>query len=101
MLGVVVRRLLWHESLFRADGITGVDAGWRRVIGGLEALVSVKPIAAMITRLEEWIPTGATAVNFEQLSLMGPLCRLGLFGREWVSVSHLILGYCGDEVRSH
>ncbi|KAJ2929740.1 hypothetical protein H1R20_g7339, partial [Candolleomyces eurysporus] len=87
ILGPVVRGLLSHESLFRTDGLAGADAGWRGVIGGLEALVSVKPIAAMITRLDEWIPTDATAVTFESVSLMGPLCRLGLFGREWPAIS--------------
>ncbi|RXW24458.1 hypothetical protein EST38_g1393 [Candolleomyces aberdarensis] len=71
----------------RADGLAGADAGWRGVIGGLEALVSVKSIAAMITRLDEWIPADATAVTFESVSLMGPLCRLGLFGREWPAIS--------------
>ena len=84
ILGPVVKGLLSHESLFRPDGLSGADAGWRGVIGGLEALVSVKSIAAMITRLDEWIPADATATTFENVSLMGPLCRLGLFGREWV-----------------
>ncbi|KAJ2929747.1 hypothetical protein H1R20_g7337, partial [Candolleomyces eurysporus] len=87
ILGPVVRGLLSHESLFRTDGLAGADAGWRGVIGGLEALVSVKSIAAMITRLDEWIPMDATARTFESVSLMGPLCRLGLFGREWPAIS--------------
>ncbi|RXW24419.1 hypothetical protein EST38_g1415 [Candolleomyces aberdarensis] len=87
ILGPVVKGLLSHESLFRTDGLAGADAGWRGVIGGLEALVSVKSIAAMITRLDEWIPMGATAATFERASLMGPLCRLGLFGREWPAIS--------------
>lgn len=94
ILGPVVKGLLSHESLFRADGIAGADAGWRGVIGGLEALVSVKSIAAMITRLDDWIPTDATAATFESVSLMGPLCRLGLFGREWVSVFFVLHGGC-------
>ncbi|KAF5338878.1 hypothetical protein D9611_008795 [Ephemerocybe angulata] len=87
VLGPVVKRLLWHESLVKPDGISGHDAGWRGVIGGLEALVSVKPIAAMITRMDDWIPQSANARTFEQVSLMGPLCRLGLFGREWPNIS--------------
>lgn len=53
-------------------------------MSGLEALVSIKAIAAMITRMEEWNPANATAPTFEQLSLLGPLCRLGVFSREWV-----------------
>lgn len=87
VLGPVVKALLFHESLFRPDGIAGVDAGWRGVIGGLELLVSIKSIAKMITRMEEWIPANTLPQNFERMSLMGPLCRLGLFSREWVSDS--------------
>lgn len=93
VLGPVVRALLFHESLFRREGLAGSDSGWRRVIAGLEALVSIKPIAIMITRLDEWIPKNATAANFERLSLMGSLCRLNVFGHEWPTVSE---SYFGD-----
>lgn len=85
ILGPVVRLLLFHISLFRPEGLGGGDSIWRGVIGGLEALVSVKSIAVMITRLPEWLPANVTASNFERVTLMGPLCRLGVFGREWVS----------------
>jgi ubiquitin conjugation factor E4 B len=57
------------------------------VIGGLEALVGIKPIAIMITRLEEWNPPLATASSMEKTSLMGPLSRLNVFGREWPSIA--------------
>ncbi|KAF7288510.1 U-box domain-containing protein [Mycena chlorophos] len=87
VLGPVVTQLLFHESLFRPEGLLGGDSGWRGVIGGLDALVSIKPIAAMITRLETWNPENATAATIEHVSLMGPLCRLGIFGREWPSVA--------------
>ncbi|KAF9077770.1 ubiquitin elongating factor core-domain-containing protein [Rhodocollybia butyracea] len=87
VLGPVVRQLLFHESLFRPAGLGGGDAIWRGVVSGLEALVSVKAIAVMITRMEEWIPVNANAANFETLSLMGPLCRLNVFPREWPTVS--------------
>jgi ubiquitin conjugation factor E4 B len=93
VLGPVVRELLFHESLFRREGLAGSDSGWRRVIAGLEALVSIKPIAIMITRLDEWSPKNATAANFERVSLMGPLCRLNVFGHEWPTVSE---SYFGD-----
>ena len=46
--------------------------------------MSIKSIAAMITRMDEWIPNEATAANFEVTSLFGPLCRLGVFLPEWV-----------------
>ncbi|KAJ7863060.1 ubiquitin elongating factor core-domain-containing protein [Mycena olivaceomarginata] len=83
VLGPVVRQLLFHESLFRPEGLGGGDAGWRGVVSGLEALVSIKGIAVMITRMEDFNPANATAATFEQVSLFGPLCRLGIFAREW------------------
>ncbi|KAF9030215.1 hypothetical protein BDZ89DRAFT_1091648 [Hymenopellis radicata] len=87
VLGPVVRQLLFHPSLFRPEGLGGGDSSWRSVIGGLEALVSVKPIAIMITKMEDWNPPAATAYNFEITSLMGPLCRLGVFPREWPGIA--------------
>ncbi|KAG6900051.1 hypothetical protein C0993_003682 [Termitomyces sp. T159_Od127] len=83
VLGPVVKALLFNESLFRPEGLGGGDASWRGIIGGLEALVSIKPIATMITRMEDWNPTDATAPTFEMRALLGPLCRLGVFSREW------------------
>jgi ubiquitin conjugation factor E4 B len=95
VLGPVVLQLLHHPSLFRPEGLGGGDASWRGVVSGLEALVSIKSIAIMITRMEEWNPPDATASTFEKLSLLGPLCRLGVFGREWVRIiaSHLSSGF--------
>ncbi|KAF8139503.1 ubiquitin elongating factor core-domain-containing protein [Mycena galopus ATCC 62051] len=87
VLGPVVKQLLFHECLFRPEGLGGGDAGWRGVVGGLEALVSIKGIAVMITRMEEFNPPNATAATFEQVSLFGPLCRLGIFGREWPGIA--------------
>jgi ubiquitin conjugation factor E4 B len=84
VLGPVVRGLLFHPSLWRPEGIAGGDAGWRGVVSGLEALVSIKAIAVMITRMEEWNTPSATAATFEKVTLMGPLCRLGVFSGEWV-----------------
>lgn len=81
VLGPVVTRICSHQSL--AVGFASGD-GWRGVISGLEALVSVKPIAAMITRLPEWNPETSSAPEFETRSLFGPLLRLGVFHREWV-----------------
>ena|ERR1700731_4045078 len=84
ILAPVVRLLLFHESLWRLEGLAGGDAGWRSVITGLETLVSIKSIAVMITRMEDWLPRSATAATFERVTLMGPLCRLNVFSREWV-----------------
>lgn len=91
ILAPVVRSLLFHESLSRPEGLGGGDAGWRGVVSGLEALVGVKPIAEMIVGMEEWIPEGAGPQDFERLSLMGPLCKLGVFTREWVSLFESLL----------
>lgn len=84
ILGPVVKGLLFHESLFRAEGLGGGDASWRGIIGGLEVLVSIKSIAMMITRMAQWNPANATAPTFERIALFGPLCRLGVFSLEWV-----------------
>jgi ubiquitin conjugation factor E4 B len=86
VLGPVVRHLLFHQSLWRPEGLGGGDAIWRGVVSGLEALVSIKSIAIMITRMPEWIPANVTAATFEKVTLLGPLCRLGVFAREWVGV---------------
>lgn len=85
VLGPVVTHLCFHESLFRPEGLAGGDAGWRGVIAGLEALVGVKSVACMMTRLEAWNPANASAATIERVSLLGPLLRLGVFEREWVS----------------
>ncbi|KAI5121069.1 hypothetical protein M0805_008583 [Coniferiporia weirii] len=87
VLGPTVKLLLFHESLARPEGLGGADSGWRGVVGGLEALLAVKPIAVMITKLPEWNPAEATAPNLELTSLMGPLMRLSVFGREWSTIA--------------
>lgn len=85
ILSPTVKMLLFHDSLARREGLGGADQGWRNVMSGLEALVSIKPIAIMLTQMEEWNPQAATAPDFETQSLMGPLLRLSTFGFEWVS----------------
>ncbi|KAF8558253.1 hypothetical protein OG21DRAFT_1455716 [Imleria badia] len=87
VLGPVVRQLLFHPSLFRPEGLAGGDSSWRGVVGGVEALVSIKSIAVMFTRLDEWNPPHATASTFETVTLLGPLCRLGVFSREWPTIA--------------
>ncbi|KAH9947558.1 ubiquitin elongating factor core-domain-containing protein [Amylocystis lapponica] len=87
VLGPVVVRLCSHDSLSSPDGLAGGDASWRGVIGGLELLVSMKSVAEMITRLEEWNPPQATAANFEAISLLGPLLQLGVFDRDWPAIA--------------
>jgi ubiquitin conjugation factor E4 B len=86
-----VRQLLFHKSLWRAEGLGGGDASWRGIVCGLEALVSVKSISVMITGMPEWIPANVTAASFERVTLLGPLCRLGVFEREWVNLCEAML----------
>ncbi|KAI8994147.1 ubiquitin conjugation factor E4 [Trametes punicea] len=82
VLGPVVAQLCFHPSV--VEGFA--NDGWRSVVSGLEALVSIKPIAAMITRLPQWNPD-VPAHQFEKASLLGPLLALGVFEREWPSIA--------------
>ncbi|KAI0823925.1 ubiquitin conjugation factor E4 [Trametes gibbosa] len=83
ILGPVVEQLCFHPSV----ELGFVDDGWRNVVSGLEALVTIKPIAAMITRLPRWNPADLAAPQFERGSLLGPLLKLGVFEREWPSIA--------------
>ncbi|KAG2134372.1 ubiquitin elongating factor core-domain-containing protein [Suillus cothurnatus] len=92
-LSTVVSILVAHSLIIPSEGIggSGGDSTWRGVISGMEALVGVKPIAEMITRMPRWLGEGfgveVTAASFEKLSLMGPLLRLGTFSREWPGIA--------------
>lgn len=87
VFGPVIKALLFHESLFHAEGLVSVDAAWRGVIGGLEMLMSNKSVAILMTQMPEFNPSDATAATIEKTSLLGPLCRLSIFGKEWVSTT--------------
>ncbi|KAG1881945.1 ubiquitin elongating factor core-domain-containing protein [Suillus tomentosus] len=94
-LSTLVHTLVAHTLTIPSEGIggSGGDSAWRGVIGGMEALVGVKLIAEMITRMPQWLGEGfgveVTAANFERLSLMGPLLRLGTFSREWPGIAQI------------
>ena len=96
ILGPVVTKLLFHPCLFREEGLAASDPQWRGVLTGLEALVSNKQIAIMVTKMDQWNPANATAVTFETRSLMGPLLRLNVFSREWVC-EDANTGRCGTK----
>jgi ubiquitin conjugation factor E4 B len=98
VLGPVVLKLLTHPSLLREEGLAASDPQWRGVLTGLEALVAHKQIAIMITKMDEWNPADATAVTFETRSLMGPLLRLNVFSREWVSGTFNIDSYRAEAI---
>ncbi|KAI6129728.1 ubiquitin elongating factor core-domain-containing protein [Pisolithus croceorrhizus] len=100
VLGPVVLQVLSHSSLVRPEGIGGGDSSWRAVVTGVEALVRVKSIAVMFTRLAEWNPPHATAASIEISSLMGPLCRLGVFSREWPYIAETYFSDPSNRSRS-
>ncbi|KAI6166622.1 ubiquitin elongating factor core-domain-containing protein [Pisolithus thermaeus] len=100
VLGPVVLQLLSHSSLARPEGIGGGDSSWRAVVTGVEVLVRVKSIAVMFTRLPEWNPPHATAASIEMSSLMGPLCRLGVFSREWPYIAETYFSDPSNRSRS-
>jgi ubiquitin conjugation factor E4 B len=83
VLGPVFRRLLTDPSLADPAGLVAPDAGWRRILAGLEALIGVKGGADVLTSLPEWIPEGAGAATLETTALLGPLLRLGVVERDW------------------
>lgn len=84
VLGPVVRLLLFNPLLSRPEGLAGGDSGWRAIVTAMAVLAHHPSVAKMVTRLEEWCPNGAAAHEFERVSLIGPLARLGVFAREWV-----------------
>ncbi|KAJ7789330.1 hypothetical protein B0H14DRAFT_2944953 [Mycena olivaceomarginata] len=67
VLGPVVRQLLFQRNLCSDQRASeGGDAGLAR---------------------GDFNPANATAATFEQVSLLGPLCRLGIFAREWPGIA--------------
>lgn len=84
IISPLLRLLCFHPSLKRPEGLAGSENIWRWIITSLELLVSIKPIAMAITRLDSWCPSNVTGAMFEHASLMGPLLRLGVFNRQWV-----------------
>ncbi|OAX40417.1 hypothetical protein K503DRAFT_791386 [Rhizopogon vinicolor AM-OR11-026] len=92
-LGNVVLLVSSHDSLTRPEGIGGVggDSGWRAIVSGMEALVSIKPIAEMITKMPAWLGEGygfeVSPSDFERVSIMGRMLGLGTFSREWPAIT--------------
>ena len=71
-------RKIWVEGML-AGAVSSV--GWK-----FRCLSIIVSRHMMITRMEEWNPQNVTAASFkfERISLLGPLCRLGVFLQEWV-----------------
>ncbi|CAE6526367.1 unnamed protein product [Rhizoctonia solani] len=70
-----------------AEGLGSGGSEWRAIVGALEALVSDKNVAAVFPRLENWLPEGVAPHQVEFNSLLGPLARMGIFGREWPALA--------------
>lgn len=64
---------------------------WRKYLGAVSLLVQVKSIAALLPTLPVWVAPNVTAPKIEWQSLLGPLTRLSVFSREFVSVSQIEL----------
>lgn len=59
---------------------------WRKYLGAVSLLVKNKAIAALLPSLPIWVAPGVTASKIEWQSLLGPLTRLSVFSREFVSL---------------
>jgi ubiquitin conjugation factor E4 B len=83
VLGGVVRSLAFHPVL--KHGFFEPSNQWRGIAAALQELVTIKPIARMVTNMDEWtVPENCPANELEKRSLLGPLFRMGVYAREWV-----------------
>ena len=83
VLGGVVRSLAFHPLL--KHGFFEPTNQWRGIAAALQELVIIKPIARMVTNMDEWtVPDDCPANELERRSLLGPLFRMGVYAREWV-----------------
>lgn len=83
VLGGVVRSLAFHPVL--KHGFFEPTSQWRGIAAALQELVIIKPIARMVTNMDEWtVPDDCPANELERRSLLGPLFRMGVYAREWV-----------------
>lgn len=74
------------QEFFKAQPPVDLVGGeWRKWIGALEVLVQVKGIAALVPKLAVFFLASASPEQIEWFSLLGPLTRLSVFPREWVS----------------
>jgi ubiquitin conjugation factor E4 B len=58
---------------------------WRQYLGAVATLTQVKQIAAEMPSLGVWVAQGVTAPKIEYQSILGPLTRLSVYPREFVS----------------
>ncbi|GHJ85049.1 hypothetical protein NliqN6_1451 [Naganishia liquefaciens] len=88
-LSPILESILSHlfQSFFQVQPPVDLVGGeWRKWIGALEVLVSVKGIAQLVPSLAVFFLASAAPEQVEWFSLLGPLTRLSVFPREWPSV---------------
>jgi ubiquitin conjugation factor E4 B len=91
ILGGVVRSLAFHPVL--RQGFFERTNQWRGIAAALQELVAIKPIAQMVTNMDEWtVPENCPANELEKRSLLGPLFRMGVYAREWARGMNLKFG---------
>jgi ubiquitin conjugation factor E4 B len=86
----ILESILSHlfQSFFQVQPPVDLVGGeWRKWIGALEVLVSVKGIAQLVPSLAVFFLASAAPEQVEWFSLLGPLTRLSVFPREWVSLT--------------
>lgn len=95
VLGSVVRSLAFHPVL--KHGFFESSNQWRGIAAALQELVTIKPIARMVTNMDEWNVSGSCPANeLEERSLLGPLFRMGVYAREWVRGTTVEGAGCAD-----
>jgi ubiquitin conjugation factor E4 B len=83
VLAPLLSLLCGHPSLADPAGLAAGDAGWRRVLGALDALLGARGGADALAAHPAFVPADADAVSFEHKALLGPLMRLGVVQRDW------------------
>jgi len=91
VLGGVVRSLAFHPVL--KHGFFEPSNQWQGIAAALHELLTIKPIARMVTSMDEWtVPDNCPTDQLERRSLLGPLFRMGVYAREWVRGTRVRFG---------
>jgi ubiquitin conjugation factor E4 B len=91
VLGGVVRSLAFHPVL--KHGLFEPSNQWQGIAAALQELVAIKPIAQMVTNMDEWaVPENCPTNELETRTLLGPLFLMGVYAREWVCGARVKFG---------
>ncbi|BGP43552.1 Ubiquitin conjugation factor E4 [Rhodotorula kratochvilovae] len=74
--------LLGHKIDIGGGGGAPGSLGYREILGAVQSLTEIKPVAACIPTIKSWDPAsepGAAAHTLEYRSLLGPILRLSTF----------------------